>query len=126
MSTIAEITESLFDNYLDIDVTDTEVDMMVAFVYDPENSLNDPYNKFIDHLAKHVTVNTIKEDKLICDFSGFYKQYNDKIYDWYIKNNRPFFSSKDEAYCDLVEMTELLVAGYCTDATYSELYSILS
>ena len=124
MSTIAELTESLFDNYLDIDVTDTEVDMMVAFVYDPENSLTDPYNKFIDHLAKHVNVTTIKEDMLICDFSKFYKQYNDKIYDWYIKNNRSV-SSKDEAYCDLVEMTELLVAGYCSDAVYNELYTIL-
>lgn len=125
MSTIAETTQSMFNNYLDMDVTDTEVDMIVAFVYDPENSLNDPYYKFIDVLAKHVKVVSVKETILVCDFAGFYKQHNDEIYKWFTKNGTKILN-KDEAYCDLVELTASLVAGYSTDVVYRELCSILS
>ena len=122
--TIADVTKRLYDDYLDIDVCDTEVDMCVAFVYDPTNSRSDPYNRFIDLLAKHVKVVTIRPHSLVCDFSGFYEPHNEQIYEW-LKKDTTCHIDKDTAYYDLAEITSLLVAGYCTDTTYRELYKIL-
>lgn len=123
--TIAEVTEKLFNNYLDIDVSDTEIDMMVAFVYDPTDSLSDSYFKFLDHLAKHVKVRQIKKDLLICDFSNFYKPFNDKINKWYDDNGGHSEFDGEEGYYDLVLYTEALVSGYATEQTYRELLEIL-
>lgn len=123
--TIAEVTERLFNNYLDIDVTDTEIDMMVAFVYDPTDNTSDPYYKFIDHLAKHVKVTKILNDRLWCDFSGFYKQFNDKINEWYNKYGGHDEFDEDEGYYDLVLYTESLVSGMANNKTYNELLEVL-
>lgn len=123
--TIAEVTEKLFDNYLDIDVSDTEIDMMVAFVYDPKDDTSDPYFKFLDHLAKHVKVKTIRSDLMICDFSGFYKPFNDKINAWYEKEGGHSEFEGEEGYYDLVLYTEGLVAGYGNNREYTELLEVL-
>lgn len=123
--TIAEVTAKLFDNYLDMDVVDTEIDMMVAFVYDPTDDINIPYHKFLNLLANKVRVVKISDNILTCDFSGYYKRFNDKINDWYESYGGHDEFEGEEGYYDLVVYTEYLIAGYATDETYIELCNIL-
>ena len=100
----------------DIDVTDTEIDMLVAFC--PDDS-NDNYSKFLQLLEDKVTVTKIMDDVLVCDFSGFAKPFNDKIYDLYQQEDWfAEFTDKDEYYYNFVNELEGLIAGYTNDSTY--------
>ena len=123
--TIKDTAEQYFDGELDIDVCDTEIDMMVAFCYDGSN--NDSYDKFLSILYNNIIVSKFDQitPMLVCDFSGFYRIYKEKLIDW--ANNyldREF--DDDEVEYDMTIATEGLIAGYFSETAYSKLIKILT
>ena len=125
--TLREYGKKFLDGYLDTDVYDTEIDMGVAFVFDCDEEPTDNYEKFLSILADNVVVkDAFKDGALTCDFSGFYKPYNDKINDWYRKNGGHQEFEGEEGYYDLVLATEGLVAGYYSEEDYKELCDIFT
>lgn len=125
--TLREYGKKFLDGYLDTDVYDTEIDMGVAFVFDCDEDPTDNYEKFLSILADNVVVkDAFKDGVLTCDFSGFYKPYNDKINDWYKKNGGHQEFEGEEGYYDLVLATEGLVAGYYSEEDYKELCDIFT
>lgn len=123
--TLREYGKKFLDGYLDTDVYDTEIDMGVAFVFDCDEEPTDNYEKFLSILADNVMVkDAFNDGALTCDFSGFYKPYNDKINDWYKKNGGHQEFEGEEGYYDLVLATEGLVSGSYSEEDYKELCDI--
>lgn len=108
--------------YLDQDVGDNEIDMAVAFCYDIDEDLTDPYFQFLEILAENVEVIRQGSWCLICDFSGFAKKYNDKIAEVlkeYYEPDSFEFDVEEEAYYDFVLLLEGLIAGYTSEDMYA-------
>lgn len=125
--TLREYGKKFLDGYLDTDVYDTEIDMGVAFVFDCDEEPTDNYEKFLSILADNVVVkDAFNDGDLTCDFSGFYKPYNDKINDWYKKNGGHQEFEGEEGYYDLVLATEGLVSGSYSEEDYKELCDIFT
>lgn len=123
--TLREYGKKFLDGYLDTDVYDTEIDMGVAFVFDCDEEPTDNYEKFLSILADNVVVkDAFNDGDLTCDFSGFYKPYNDKINEWYKKNGGHQEFEGEEGYYDLVLATEGLVSGSYSEEDYKELCDI--
>jgi len=106
------------DGYFDQDVGDTELDMMVALCYDIHDPLEDNYYKFLDMLARNVEIVSVSGYCACCDFSGWAKQYNDKIVQTMKDNNGNFEYDEDEGYLNFVSDLEALISGYANDSTY--------
>lgn len=117
------------DGMVDMDVTDKDIDMMVAFVYYTDDELDEPYNRFLDMVARNVEiVEEYRNGVLCCDFSGWLKPYNDQLveaqkkYGW---QNIDDEFDEDETFYDFVLWMEGLVSGYASDTTYNRLLEIL-
>jgi hypothetical protein len=114
------------DGEMDQDVTDSELDIWVAFCCDSdmENS-SDTYDRFITLLAKNVQLSCLsdipetQEGILRCDFSGWAEQFNDKIRETMKKNHGHFqYKEPDGAYLNFVSDLEALISGQANDPTY--------
>lgn len=105
----------------DVDVSDTELDILVAFCYDEDmDKSEDAYDRFISLLANRVNISSWCGENLVCDFSGFAKDYNDKIRDTMIKNGGYFeFPDPEDAYLNFVSDLEGLISGCGNDSTYN-------
>ena len=125
--TLKEATEKIYNGYMDIDVSDSEIDMAVAFVYDVNEAVEDEYNKFISILAERTkivkTVTSKWGDTLVCDFSSVFKPYNEELKEVFDMDNSEFDS--DEAWAEAVVNLEPLISGNAGESTYKELNEIL-
>ncbi len=126
--TIKEVTDKLFGGYLDKDVSDVDIDILVAFVYDSSTTPDDEYYRFIDILAKRTKVvkynaNSPYGEVLVCDFSSVFKPYNEELKAVFDMDNSEFV--EDEAYYEAVLNLEGLLPGFAGESTYKELSDIL-
>lgn len=117
------------DGWLDTDVTDTDIDMLVAFVWDANGKIEDEYDRFLSILANNVEVKQVPNEhyNMICDFSGFFKKFNteleklNKEQHW---NTIEF--DGDETYYDYVLWLENLISGGSSEKTYALINKVIS
>ena len=67
------------DGWMDIDVYDTDIDMGVAFVWGATAEVKDEYDRFLSILADNVEVSKFVSDWLVCDFSGYFRNFNSEL-----------------------------------------------
>ena len=130
-NTIKEYAMNYLDGYIDNDVTDTEIDMSVAFSFDfneePDADFK-AYSDFMNLIAERTKVvevqNSSYGDTLVCDFSSVFKPYNEQLKEFFDMDNSEF--GEDEAYYEAVANLEALISGNAGDSTYRELIDILN
>lgn len=120
--TLKDYAMNYFDGDIDIDVTDTEIDMLVAFVYDFNEEPKDNYDRFLNLLGERTEVVKVGNDGLICDFSGVFKPYEDKLQGFFDMD----YSEFNEAWAEAVSNLEALISGNAGEKTYRELINILN
>ena len=126
---IADYARNQEGGWLDMDVTDKELDILVAFVYDSSEEItekSEPYDKFLHALADNVEI--VNAGKILeCDFSGFFKPFNEELRK--LNKEKGWLTiefSGDETYYDYVLWLESLIPGYERDSTYEALTNLLS
>ena len=130
-NTIKEYAMNYLDGYIDNDVTDTEIDMLVAFSFDfneePDADFK-AYSDFMNLIAERTKVVEVQKssygDTLVCDFSSVFKPYNEQLKEFFDMDNSEF--GEDEAYYEAVANLEALISGNAGDSTYRELIDILN
>lgn len=130
-NTIKEYAMNYLDGYIDNDVTDTEIDMSVAFSFDfneePDADFK-AYSDFMNLIAERTKVAEVQKssygDTLVCDFSSVFKPYNEQLKEFFDMDNSEF--GEDEAYYEAVANLEALISGNAGDSTYRELIDILN
>ena len=130
-NTIKEYAMNYLDGYIDNDVTDTEIDMSVAFSFDfneePDADFK-AYSDFMNLIAERTKVIEVQKssygDTLVCDFSSVFKPYNEQLKEFFNMDNSEF--GEDEAYYEAVANLEALISGNAGDSTYRELIDILN
>ena len=120
--TLKEYAMKLHEGYIDMDVCDTEIDMVVAFVCDFNETPTDNYDKFLHLLGERTKVVKANEWSLVCDFTSVFKPYEDKLREFFDMD----YSEFDEAYYEAVVNLEGLVSGMSGEKTYRELIDILN
>lgn len=124
----------LHENYIDMDVTDTDIDMLVAFVYDPTEEIKDEYDRFLNIIAENVQIDTEYMDKhnvnadrvLVCDFSGYFRNFNSELEKLNKREGwRTLEFDGDETYYDYVLWLECLISGGTSYETYKKLNDVL-
>lgn len=126
--TIAELAEQIWDNNVNIDVVDSEIDMIICLCH-TIGDCNNSYEKFLEALCRNVKVVKLNDNNsiLVADFSNYFKPFNDKFIE--ASNEMgwvPISFDGDETYYDFVLWLEELIPGNETDKTYSKLISILN
>lgn len=115
--------------WLDTDVTDTDIDLLVAFVWDANAKAEDEYDRFLSLLAKNVEIKQVPNEKynMICDFSGYFRNFNDELKELYDRAGWRIDEEfdEDETYYDFVLALEGLISGYSNEKTYREINKIL-
>lgn len=106
------------DGEIDLDVTDNEIDILVAFSFDFNDSDDSYYSQFMNILANNVEVISFSGGILNCKFSDYFKKYNDKLADL-------FEPDEEEAYIKAVADLELLLPGFAGEEIYKKLVDIL-
>lgn len=119
--TLKEYAMKLHEGDIDMDVTDTEIDMVVAFVYNFNNTPEDNYDRFLNLLGERTKVVKANDWSLECDFSSVFKPYEDKLQDFFNME----YSEFDEAWAEAVLNLEGLIPGMSGEKTYGELIDIL-
>lgn len=130
-NTIKEYAMNYLDGYIDNDVTDTEIDMSVAFSFDfneePDADFK-AYSDFMNLIAERTKVVEVQKssygDTLVCDFSSVFKPYNEQLKEFFDMDNSEF--GEDEAYYEAVANLEALISGNAGESTYRELIDILN
>lgn len=124
--TIKDVIDQYFENgEIDQDVCDTEIDVAVALCYTLGDE-NDSYEKLLKLLVENVVVERYlsNDTYMICDFSGYFRIYREKLIPWANKYlNREF--DDDEVEYDMAQAIEGLIAGYFSESAYSDLIKIL-
>ena len=120
--TLKEYAMKYFDGDIDIDVTDTDVYMLVAFVNDFNEEPKDNYDRFLNLLGERTKVVKVGNNVLTCDFSSVFKPYEDKLQDFFNMD----YSEFNEAYYEAVVNLEPLISGNAGEKTYGELLDILN
>lgn len=126
--TIAQYAKFVFGGEMDCDVCDKDIDMLVAMVYDVNHESSDEMSKFLDILANNVKIVKAHPssygDVLECDFSSFFKPYNEQLKEFFDMSRSEF--DDDEAYYEAVVNLEPLISGNASEQTYKELNNILT
>ena len=124
--TIKDVIDQYFENgEIDQDVCDTEIDVAVALCYTLGDE-NDAYEKLLKLLVENVVVERYlsNDTYMVCDFSGYFRIYREKLIPWANKYlNREF--DDDEVEYDMAQAIEGLIAGYFSETAYSDLIKIL-
>ena len=120
--TLKDYAMKFYEGDIDIDVTDTEIGMMVAFVYDFNEEPKDNYDRFLNLLGERTEVVKVGNNVLTCDFSSVFKPYEDKLQDFFNMD----YSDFNEAWAEAVSNLEPLISGNAGEKTYKELVDILS
>lgn len=120
--TLKDYAMNYFDGDVDIDVTDTEIGVLVAFVYDFNEEPKDNYDRFLNLLGERTEVVKVGNNGLICDFSSVFKPYEDKLQGFFDMD----YSEFNEAWAEAVSNLEALISGNAGEKTYGELVDILN
>lgn len=115
------------DGWMDIDVYDTDIDMGVAFVWDATAEIKDEYDRFLSILAENVEIDKFVSDWLVCDFSGYFRNFNSELE----KLNKDsgwgtLEFDGDETYYDYVLWLESLISGNEGEKTYKKINDVLT
>ena len=130
-NTIKDYAMNYLNGYIDNDVTDTEVDMSVAFSFDfneePDADFK-AYSDFMNLIAERTKVVKVNDSEygvtLVCDFSSVFKPYNEQLKEFFNMENSEF--DEDEAWAEAVVNLEALISGNAGDSSYNELINILN
>lgn len=120
--TLKDYAMNYFDGDIDMDVTDTEIGVLVAFVYDFNEEPKDNYDRFLNLLGERTEVVKVGNDVLTCDFSSVFKPYEDKLQDFFNMD----YSEFNEAWAEAVSNLEALIPGMAGEKTYKDLIDILT
>ena len=123
-----EMLTNLYDvlearNFEDVDITDKEIDIMVAYSLDPELGDTDSYDAFLTTLAKELKVNPMtvedarKADIITVDLYQWVEDNFDKL-DSLLDISA---SDKEEEAIRITEMMEGIISGAASDEFYNEL-----
>lgn len=123
-----EMLTNLYDvlearNFEDVDITDKEIDIMVAYSLDPELGDTDSYDAFLTTLAKELKVNPMtaedarKADIITVDLYQWVEDNFDKL-DSLLDVSA---SNKEEEAIRITEMMEGIISGAASDEFYNEL-----
>lgn len=114
------------DKYMDVDVYDTDIDMAVAFVWDATGEIKDEYDRFLSILANNVEIDKFVSDWLVCDFSGYFRNFNSELEKLNNDNGwRTIEFDGDETYYDYVLWLECLISGGASEETYKKINDVL-
>lgn len=130
-NTIKDYAINYLGGYIDNDVTDTEIDMLVAFSFDfneePDSDFK-AYNDFMNLIAERTKIVKVNDSEygatLVCDFSSVFKPYNEQLKEFFDMDNSEF--NEDEAWAEAVDNLEALISGNAGDSSYNELINILN
>lgn len=130
-NTIKDYAINYLGGYIDNDVTDVEIDMLVAFSFDfneePEADFK-AYNDFMNLIAERTKIVKVNDSEygatLVCDFSSVFKPYNEQLKEFFDMDNSEF--NEDEAWAEAVDNLEALISGNAGDSSYNELINILN
>lgn len=123
-----EMLTNLYDvlearNFEDVDITDKEIDIMVAYSLDPELGDTDSYDAFLTTLAKELKVDPMtaedarKADIITVDLYQWVSDHFDKL-DSLLDISA---SDKEEEAIRITEMMEGIISGAASDEFYNEL-----
>lgn len=123
-----EMLTNLYDvlearNFEDVDITDKEIDIMVAYSLDPELGDTDSYDAFLTTLAKELKVDPMtvedarKADIITVDLYQWVNDHFDKL-DSLLDISA---SDKEEEAIRITEMMEGIISGAASDEFYNEL-----
>ena len=123
-----EMLTNLYDvlearNFEDVDITDKEIDIMVAYSLDPELGDTDSYDAFLTTLAKELKVNPMtvedarKADIITVDLYQWVNDHFDEL-DSLLDVSA---SNKEEEAIRITEMMEGIISGAASDEFYNEL-----
>ena len=123
-----EMLTNLYDvlearNFEDVDITDKEIDIMVAYSLDPELGDTDSYDAFLTTLAKELKVNPMtvedarKADIITVDLYQWVNDHFDEL-DSLLDVSA---SDKEEEAIRITEMMEGIISGAASDEFYNEL-----
>lgn len=119
--TLKEYAINYCYGYLDEDVCDKDVDMLVACIWDEDmaNS-SDPYDQFIDLLVSQVKVVGKGAYGPICDFSGWARQHLDEVRSVLKKNyyETEFDFDTEAEYAFVYPVLENLISGNAYESEY--------
>lgn len=121
-----ELAKMHKDGYLDIDITDKEIDVRVAITVDTTEEPQDNYDRFIDLLAKNVTVEWWREDVVCLDLSGFYRPHREELAEAFDHCEDIWEFDREEFEYQMSLWSEGFIAGCSGDGTYKKLVEILS
>lgn len=115
------------DGWMDIDVYDTDIDMGVAFVWGATEEVKDEYDRFLSILADNVEVSKFVSDWLVCDFSGYFRNFNSELEKLNNDNGwRTLEFDGDETYYDYVLWLECLISGGVSESVYKKINDVLT
>lgn len=123
-----EMLTNLYDvlearNFEDVDITDKEIDIMVAYSLDPELGDTNSYDTFLTTLAKELKVDPMtvedarKADIITVDLYQWVEDNFDKL-DSLLDISA---SDKEEEAIRITEMMEGIISGAASDEFYNEL-----
>lgn len=123
-----EMLTNLYDvlearNFEDVDITDKEIDIMVAYSLDPELGDTDSYDAFLTTLAKELKVDPMtaedarKANIITVDLYQWVNDHFDKL-DSLLDISA---SDKEEEAIRITEMMEGIISGAASDEFYNEL-----
>ena len=123
-----EMLTNLYDvlearNFEDVDITDKEIDIMVAYSLDPELGDTDSYDAFLTTLAKELKVDPMtaedarKANIITVDLYQWVSDHFDKL-DSLLDVSA---SNKEEEAIRITEMMEGIISGAASDEFYNEL-----
>ena len=123
-----EMLSNLYDvlearNFEDVDITDKEIDILVAYSLDPELGDTDSYDAFLTTLAKELKVDPMtaedarKANIITVDLYQWVDDHFDKL-DSLLDVSA---SNKEEEAIRITEMMEGIISGAASDEFYNEL-----
>lgn len=123
-----EMLTNLYDvlearNFEDVDITDKEIDILVAYSLDPELGDTDSYDAFLTTLAKELKVDPMttedarKANIITVDLYQWVSDHFDKL-DSLLDVSA---SDKEEEAIRITEMMEGIISGAASDEFYNEL-----
>lgn len=123
-----EMLTNLYDvlearNFEDVDITDEEIDILVAYSLDPELGDTDSFDRFLTTLAKELKVNpmTVEDARKANIITVDLYQWVENNFDKLDSLLDVSASNKEEEAIRITEMMEAIISGAASDEFYNEL-----
>lgn len=109
-------------DFEDVDVSDSDVDMLVAYCLDIEEADKDSYNTYLSILAKDLNIVSEGDSLLVVDLS---RHVNDN-FDLYDSVFDVDEETREDEVSTIVEQMEGLISGYAPNSIYTKLVQELT